>query len=240
MSQPGVQPDRLVWIINQFLSLNITVQVDGGNLTCQPKAALTPELRAAIRQAKPLLVALLGMSSPSVQSAPATTPMRPDRFWWSGATRRLNATDSFDPANRRCGTCRYHDRDGLLNSDRGSADHTSGIRGFCRRATPIAIRVPYVLEPEEEKDRKPWDFLVTHSWPETKDDEWCGEWALVELPPYHCWFCRHPLLDHTIAPVTCEDGCDPKVLHSGPHGPLRCWCYCEVPTPAADQKGVAA
>jgi hypothetical protein len=245
MAQPAVPPDVLVWIVNELQRLGITAQVNGTDLLCQPKAALTPELRDAMRRSKPLLVALLGMAVPPVQTT-TLVPLRAEDYV-SGARKRdgWSVLNPYAPENRRCGACRWHDVDGFLtthNDKQGDGDV-----GLCRRHPPTPQSIPYDWPTDEQQDqegiRSRSEFVVFGDWPETFDVAWCGEWERVELAAYSCWTCRHPLIDHTIAPVTCrlsivsdQGACK----HDFEHGPLRCWCYCELPRLEAGQKGAVA
>jgi hypothetical protein len=239
------QSDVLVWIVNQLVSLDITAKVDDGDLVFHPTSKLEPELRAAIRQHKPLLVTLLGMSVPPAQTT-SMLPLRPHDYF-DGIQRSERQVNAYDPANRRCGSCHFHDVDAFLALHH---DTTDGDVGLCRRNPPVPRNIPYDWPTDKQMDEEGIllrsEFLIFGDWPETFETAWCGDWERAELAAYSCWFCRHPLLDHTIAPVTCRPslmnergGCEPG-KHEWQHGPLRCWCYCEVPTPVGVQKGVAA
>jgi hypothetical protein len=87
---------------------------------------------------------------------------------------RMNAeVDFMDPALRCCGSCRFHDVAGLYDMYRTGADGMGNL-GFCRRYPPRPRQPPLAAE------REKWtrtDYMVFGEYPETSEDEWCGEWA---------------------------------------------------------------
>jgi len=64
-------------------------------------------------------------------------------------------------AQMRCENCRYWDHGGAVKLYGGSADDL----GVCRRRPPVP-----------DFTREPMDFVLG-KWPETYNDEWCGDYA---------------------------------------------------------------
>jgi hypothetical protein len=88
---------------------------------------------------------------------------------------RPTKPDPYDPANRRCGTCRWHDVDGFYRFY-GTSAEGFGDYGYCRRTPPMPDIVP-LLARFQDKEALATAYVVGAVWPETAEDEWCGEWA---------------------------------------------------------------
>ena len=74
-------------------------------------------------------------------------------------------------SGQTCQTCRWHDVDGLYKFYGKNADGM-GDFGFCRRFPPRVGRNK--LEDDESLSR--FDYFLFSDWPETVEEEWCGEW----------------------------------------------------------------
>jgi hypothetical protein len=71
---------------------------------------------------------------------------------------------------RCCQTCQWHDVDGLYNFY-GKRAEGMGDLGFCRRYPPR----PSVERLENVESRMA--NFVFGDFPETAEDDWCGEWS---------------------------------------------------------------
>ena len=88
-------------------------------------------------------------------------------------------TSNQEQRPQRCENCRWHDVDGLYKMYRENADGMGNL-GFCRRRPPIPgqWRIPtddpYVARV---------DYFMFADWPETSEDDFCGEWEAVPTSP---------------------------------------------------------
>jgi len=74
-----------------------------------------------------------------------------------------------------CDTCKWHDVDGLYKFYGAKADGMGDL-GFCRRYPPR----PNVERLNNGEPRV--NKLVFGDFPETGEDEWCGEWSERTTP----------------------------------------------------------
>ena len=81
---------------------------------------------------------------------------------------------------RRCETCRWHDIEGFA---RHHGEDDPGGLGFCRRFPPLPDFIRrWAIWQKTEQANEPMENLVFGIWPETSDEDWCGEWQAREPP----------------------------------------------------------
>jgi hypothetical protein len=78
---------------------------------------------------------------------------------------------------RRCGTCRWHDVEGFYRHYKENAEGM-GDMGFCRRAPPLPDFI--VRWSVLQRGGNPSEEFVWAVWPETSEEDWCGEWQAEE------------------------------------------------------------
>jgi hypothetical protein len=83
---------------------------------------------------------------------------------------------------RCCGTCRWHDVEGYY-AYHGQDAEGMGAMGFCRRVPPMPdfIRRWHTWQQGLRQGDAPAQFAFA-VWPETRPDEWCGEWQAQDEP----------------------------------------------------------
>lgn len=76
--------------------------------------------------------------------------------------------------NKKCSTCKFHDVEGCYDFYGKNADGMGDI-GFCRRLPPMPdLSRLSILKDNKEITRD--EVFVFAVFPETLEDEWCGEW----------------------------------------------------------------
>jgi hypothetical protein len=123
-----------------------------------PHNTQTPRLALSGQQARrpQKEVAMSNLSSPTPETDPNADP--------------------YDPTNRRCATCRWHDVAGLHAFYGKNTDGLSDV-GYCRRRPP-AVDYGYLLRQLQHLDRSREEFFVYAVFPETAPEDWCGAWEL--------------------------------------------------------------
>ena len=73
--------------------------------------------------------------------------------------------------DKKCGTCKYHDVDGFYEYYGKNADGM-GDMGFCRRMPPLPD-ISRLINADSPRN----EIFVFKVFPETGENDWCGEWA---------------------------------------------------------------
>lgn len=82
------------------------------------------------------------------------------------------------PSTQCCGTCQWHDVDGLYKYYGEKEMEGMGNFGFCRRYPPIPGQWrKNALGPNDLSS----DINLFGDYPETGGDEFCGEWKVRDL-----------------------------------------------------------
>jgi hypothetical protein len=82
------------------------------------------------------------------------------------------------PLVRCCNTCRWHDVDGLYKMYRKNAEGMGNL-GFCRRNPPL----PGQWRIGDDPDAGRIDYFMFADWPETCENDFCGEWEKRDSSP---------------------------------------------------------
>jgi len=79
---------------------------------------------------------------------------------------------------RCCDTCHWHDVDGLYKMYGTNAEGMGNL-GFCRRNPPLPGQWRIGDDPHTGRV----DYFMFVDWPETSEDDFCGEWKERDSSP---------------------------------------------------------